>query len=132
MSIQDPISDLLTRIRNGLAASKTTVICPSSKIKTEVLRILKEQGYIQSYSVEEYDKVKKRVHIHLKYHKRAPVITKMQRVSKCSCRIYTGTGNLPVVLNGLGIAIMTTSQGLMTSAEAAKRGIGGEVICTVY
>jgi small subunit ribosomal protein S8 len=132
MSIQDPISDLLTRIRNGHSASKKTITCPSSKMKTDLLKILKDQGYIQSYSVEEYDNVKKRVHIHLKYHRREPVITEIKRVSKCSCRIYSGSQKLPVVLNGLGIAIMTTSQGLMTSAEAAKRGIGGEVICTVY
>lgn len=131
-SIQDPISDLLTCIRNAHTASKKSLSCPSSKMKTEILKILKEQGYIRNYSVEEYDGCKKRVHIELKYHKRQPVITEIKRVSKCSCRIYANSQALPQVLNGLGIAIMTTSKGLMTSSDAAKHGIGGEVLCTVY
>jgi small subunit ribosomal protein S8 len=132
MSIQDPISDLLTRIRNAHQASKKSVVCPSSKIKEGIVRILQEQGYIKSYSIEEYDNVKKRLHIELKYHKRKSVITQIKSVSKCSCRIYADSKQLPEVLGGLGIAIMTTSQGLMTSADAQKRGIGGEILCTVY
>lgn len=132
MSVQNPISDLLTRIRNAHRASKKSVICPASKIKVEILRILKEQGYIRGYSIEEYDSCKKRLHIELKYHKRQPVITAIKAISKCSCRIYAGSDKLPQVLNGLGIAIMTTSKGVMTSSEAGKLGIGGEVLCTVY
>ena len=131
-SIQDPISDLLTCIRNAHQANKKSVTCPSSRMKTEILKILKEQGYIRGYSVEEYDNCKRKVHIELKYHKRKPVISEIKRVSKCSCRIYANSQSLPKVLNGLGIAIMTTSKGLMTSSDAAKHGIGGEVLCTVY
>lgn len=132
MSVQDPISDLLTRIRNALQAGKKSVVCPSSKIKVEIVRILKEEGYISQFSVEPYDNCKNRLHIDLKYHQRQPVIAKLKTVSKCSCKIYANVSQLPDVLGGLGIAIMTTSQGVMTVTQARQRGIGGEVLCTVY
>ncbi|AGI27114.1 30S ribosomal protein S8 [Candidatus Portiera aleyrodidarum] len=126
MNMQDTISDMLTRIRNAQIAYMETVLIPSSKIKLEIARILKEEGYILYY---ENDKTN--IKIKLKYFKGKPVIEKIQRISKPSLRIYQGKDKLKKVANGLGIAIISTSKGVMTSYEARKKGIGGEVICTV-
>lgn len=126
MNMQDTISDMLTRIRNAQIAYMETVLIPSSKIKLEIARILKEEGYILYYEND-----KKNIKIKLKYFKGKPVIEKIKRISKPSLRIYQGKDKLKKVSNGLGIAIISTSKGVMTSYEARKKGIGGEVICTV-
>ena len=126
MNMQDTISDMLTRIRNAQMAYMETVLIPSSKIKLEIARILKEEGYILYYETD-----KKNIKIKLKYFKGKPVIDKIKRISKPSLRIYQGKDQLKKVANGLGIAIISTSRGVMTSYEAKKKGIGGEVICTV-
>ncbi|CEL12379.1 30S ribosomal protein S8 [Candidatus Portiera aleyrodidarum] len=126
MNMQDSISDMLTRIRNAQIAYLETVFIPKSKIKLEITRILKKEGYISDYEDDE-----KNIKIKLKYFKGKPVIEKIKRISKPSLRIYQGKGNFITVENGLGIAIISTSKGVMTSYEARKKGIGGEVICTV-
>lgn len=130
----DPIADMLTRIRNGLMAHRPDVIIPRSKLKVEIARILKQEGYIEDYAVgEEFPPT---ITVKLKYfgprrHSR-PVITTIKRISKPGRRIYVGKDRLPRVLSGMGIAILTTSQGVMTDREARRKQIGGEVICYVY
>ena len=127
----DPIADMLTRIRNGQMARKVKVEIPASKVKTELARILKEQGYIANYRVasEDYKSV---IKVYLKYRPdHSPVITRIQRVSKPGRRIYTDSKNIPRVIGGMGINILTTSQGLMTGREARRAGVGGEILCDV-
>ena len=124
----DPIADLLTRIRNANMAGKVQIVAPYSKLKAEVLRILKTEGFIQDYSQE--DRV---LHIQLKFaEKGARVITEIKRVSKPGCRVYRSMYDLPKVLNGLGIAIVSTSKGVLTDREARLANVGGEVLCTVW
>ncbi|RMH46615.1 MAG: 30S ribosomal protein S8 [Gammaproteobacteria bacterium] len=130
MSMQDPIADMLTRIRNGQAAGKKEVSMPSSKLKANIARVLKEEGYIVDYSVSEGPKPV--LTVVLKYFEGRPVIEKIERVSRPGLRIYRKANELPKVLGGLGIAIISTSKGLMTDKAARKAGHGGEVICTVY
>jgi small subunit ribosomal protein S8 len=128
----DPIADLLTRIRNANNAYHDSVEISGSKIKTEVVRILQEEGFIKSYEVVK-DPKQDKLKIGLKYGpRRERVITNLKRVSKPGLRVYSGHGNLPRVLRGLGIAILTTSQGVMTERDARRRGIGGEVLCYVW
>ncbi|MFZ8831511.1 MAG: 30S ribosomal protein S8 [Thermodesulfobacteriaceae bacterium] len=128
----DPIADMLTRIRNALMARHKTVVVPGSKLKLEIVRILKEEGYIEDYRVIE-EKPQIKIEIVLKYdEKKRPVIAGIKRVSKPGRRIYRGYKELPKVLNGLGIAIISTSQGIMTDHEARKRRVGGEVICEIW
>lgn len=126
----DPISDMLTRIRNAQSAGKVDVTMPASKMKTSIAKVLKEEGYILDHSVS--DDTKPVMTVMLKYYEGAPVIEKVQRVSRPGLRIYKGKNELPKVLNGLGIAIISTSSGLMTDKQARSHGFGGEVICTVY
>ncbi|WP_106475550.1 30S ribosomal protein S8 [Phytohalomonas tamaricis] len=130
MSMQDTLSDMLTRIRNAQLATKETVSMPSSKLKIEVARVLKEEGYIAEYAVEESEKPQ--LSVTLKYFEGKPVIEHLQRVSKPSLRIYKGKGELPTVADGLGVAIVSTSKGVMTDRAARQAGVGGEVICTVF
>lgn len=130
MSMQDTLADMFTRIRNAQMATKETVAMPSSKLKTEVARVLKDEGYITDFAVTE--SAKPELTITLKYFEGKPVIEHLQRVSKPSLRQYKGRGELPKVADGLGIAIVTTSQGVMTDRAARKAGVGGEVICTVF
>jgi len=128
----DPIADMLTRIRNALMARHKTVVVPGSKLKLEIARILKEEGYIEDYRVIE-EKPQIKIEIVLKYDERKrPVIAGIRRVSKPGRRIYRGYKELPKVLNGLGIAIISTSQGIMTDHEARKRRLGGEIICEIW
>jgi len=128
----DPIADMLTRIKNALMARHKTVVVPGSKLKLEIARILKEEGYIEDYRVIE-EKPQIKIEIVLKYdEKKRPVIAGIKRVSKPGRRIYRGYKELPKVLNGLGIAIISTSQGIMTDHEARKRRVGGEVICEIW
>lgn len=132
MNVTDPIADLLTRIRNGIHANKDTVEVPTSKLKLEVLRILKEEGYINGYDQTTVDG-HPRTRVQLKYGpRRTRVIQEIRRVSKPGLRIYKGSKDVPRVRGGMGIAILTTSQGVMTDRQARQMGIGGEVLCSVY
>ncbi|MBO0321739.1 30S ribosomal protein S8 [Muricauda sp. CAU 1633] len=131
--LTDPISDYLTRIRNASKAGHRVVDIPGSNLKRQITKILFDQGYILSYKFEE-DKVQGNIKIALKYDKatKEPIIKKLQRVSKPGLRKYSGSGDLPRVLNGLGIAIVSTSHGVMTSKQAQQENVGGEVLCYVY
>ncbi|QEP42592.1 30S ribosomal protein S8 [Ectothiorhodospiraceae bacterium BW-2] len=131
MSMTDPIADMLTRIRNGLSASKMEVAMPASKLKKAVADLLKSEGYIDDFSVQDIDG-KPTLKLSLRYYQGKPVIEEIHRVSKPSRRVYKSRNDLPSVRGGLGIAVISTSQGLMTDRAARSRGYGGEVICTVY
>jgi small subunit ribosomal protein S8 len=130
----DPIADLLTRIRNAIMAGHKVVEAPASNLKKEIARILFEKGYILSYKIIDDDKPQGTLKIALKYNSRSkmPAIKEIQRVSRPGLRQYTGVDEMPRILNGLGIAIISTSRGLMTDKEAKKEKIGGEVLCYVY
>ena len=130
MSMTDPIADMLTRIRNGQSARKPSVAMPASTAKTAVARVLKDEGYIVDYSVEG-EGATKTLSIELKYFEGAPVIETIKRISKPGLRIYRGTEELPKVLGGLGVAIVSTSAGVVSDREAREKGIGGEVLCVV-
>ena len=131
MTITDPIADMLTRIRNAVQAKHETVEVPASKIKVELARILKQEGYIENYSVD--GDLKKAIHITLKYGKHGEkVISGIKRISKPGLRVYADVESIPRVLNGLGIAILSTSKGIMTDKEARQQKIGGEVIAYVW
>jgi len=130
MSMQDTLADMCTRIRNAQMATKETVSMPSSKLKVEVARVLKQEGYITDAKVTEG--VKPELTVTLKYFEGKPVIEHLQRMSKPSLRIYKGKSELPKIADGLGVAIVTTSQGVMTDRAARQAGVGGEVICTVF
>ena len=131
----DPIADMLTRIRNGLLVGKATVEIPVSKIKVEIARILKEEGYIEDFQIVEAQPVAQ-ISVTLKYHgarrERKPVITNIERVSKPGRRVYRGRKDLPRVMSGIGIAIVTTPKGVMTAAQARRERTGGEVLCYVW
>lgn len=130
----DPISDMLTRIRNGIAARHTKVDIPASRLKIELARILKEEGYITNYSVKTSEETSFRtLRIFLRYGpKGESVISHLERNSKPSRRVYVGFGEVPRVLGGLGICVLSTSQGVMTGKQARKSKIGGELLCSVY
>ena len=130
MSMSDPIADMLTRIRNGQSADKVSVSMPASKFKESVANVLKEEGYIQDWRVEG-EGSKKLLMIDLKYYMGAPVIEKIKKVSRPGLRIYKNAEELPQVIGGMGIAIISTSKGVMTDRAARESGQGGEVICTV-
>ncbi|MCY4187065.1 MAG: 30S ribosomal protein S8 [Bryobacterales bacterium] len=128
----DPIADMLTRIRNGMAARHHKVEIPGSKVKIELARILKEEGYVANYRVAA-DQNKKTLKVYLKYRPdKRPVITQLTRVSKPSRRVYVDSQRIPRVIGGMGICVLTTSKGVMTGRKAKGLGIGGEVLCTVY
>jgi small subunit ribosomal protein S8 len=130
MSFTDPIADMLTRIRNAQAVQKPGVTMPSSKLKVAIANVLKDEGYIDSYEIAG-DAAKPVLNITLKYYAGRPVIERIERVSKPGLRIYKGRHDIPQVLNGLGVAIISTPQGLMTDRKARASGVGGEVICYV-
>jgi small subunit ribosomal protein S8 len=130
MSLQDPISDMLTRIRNAQAATKQTVAMPSSTRKVAIAKVLKDEGYIADYSVAPVEG-KLTLTVTLKYYEGKPVIESLQRVSRPGLRIYRGKSELPKVIGGLGVAIVSTSRGLMTDRAARAQGIGGEIVCYV-
>ena len=130
MSMSDPIADMLTRIRNGQQAEKEAVVMAASRMKAAIAEVLKQEGYIEDYSVSG-DEGKPQLQIDLKYYAGRPVIEKIQRVSKPGLRIYRGCAELPRVMNGLGIAIVSTSKGVMSDHKARTNGIGGEIICYV-
>lgn len=130
MSMQDPISDMLTRLRNGTMAMLKEVSMPSSKMKEAIAKVLKEEGFIADYSVE--GDVKKTLTIELKYFKRQSVIEDLERVSKPSCRLYCGSKDIPRVKDGMGIAILSTPKGILSGSDAAKQNVGGEILCYVW
>lgn len=130
MSLQDPISDMLTHIRNGQARNKKDVTMPSSKLKVAVAGILKEEGYITDFKVSE-DEIKKSLTVELKYFEGKPVIETLKRFSRPGVRRYRSKNELPTILSGLGIAIISTPKGLMTDKSARQQGVGGEVLCIV-
>lgn len=132
MKVTDPISDMLTRIRNANSAGKAEVSMPSTKVLVEIARVISEEGYIEGYSVEDTTP-QKTLHITLKYGaRRARVISGIKRISKPGLRIYTTADKLPRVLGGLGTAVISTSKGMMCDRDARKQGVGGELICYIW
>lgn len=128
----DPISDMLTRVRNAIQAKHAKVDVPASRLKMEIARILKEEGYILNFKIAE-DGAHKSIRIYLKYTTaNEPVISRIERVSRPGCRVYVGSKEVPRVLGGLGINILTTPRGVMTGSTASKQGVGGEVLCQVW
>jgi small subunit ribosomal protein S8 len=130
MSMSDPIADMLTRIRNGQAAEKTVVDMPSSKLKVAIAQVLKDEGYIEDFSVRT-DAGKATLSVALKYYVGRPVIDRLERVSRPGLRIYRQSRDIPRVMNGLGIAIVSTPRGVVTDRKARSLGVGGEVLCLV-
>ena len=130
MSMTDPISDMLTRIRNGQKARMVSVSMPASKSKEAIAKVLKDEGYITDYSLEG-EGANKALNVELKYFEGVPVIEKIQRASRPGLRVYRGNEELPKVLGGLGVAIVSTSAGVMSDRQAREKGIGGEVLCVV-
>jgi len=130
MSMSDPVADMLTRIRNAQLSEKSIVAMPASKLKQAIAQVLKDEGYIEHFTVRELD-AKPVLDIRLKYYAGRPVIEKIERVSRPGLRIYKPNKNLPNVMNGLGVAIISTSKGVMTERKARASGIGGEVLCIV-
>ena len=130
MTMQDPISDLLTRIRNAQMAGHDSVAIPNSKIKRGILKVLEDEGFINGFSAT--DEVKSQLQVELKYHNGAPVIEEIDRISRPGLRIYKESTELPQVRGGLGVAIISTDKGVMTDKKARAAGIGGEVLCTVF
>ncbi|MBC6906604.1 30S ribosomal protein S8 [Saccharophagus sp. K07] len=130
MSMQDPLADMLTRIRNAQLVGKTSVVMPSSRLKKNVAQVLKNEGYISDFSVS--DSAKPELTIELKYFEGKPVIAQLDRVSRPGLRAYVSKNDLPSVRGGLGIAIVSTSKGVMTDRAARAAGVGGEVLCTVF
>ena len=130
--LSDPIADMLTRVRNAIRARHPKVDVPSSKLKVEIARILKEEGYIANFKVAE-EGVKKTIKIYLKYSPdNEPIISAIERVSRPGCRVYVGREEIPRVLGGLGINILTTARGVMTGRDAHREKVGGEILCRVW
>jgi small subunit ribosomal protein S8 len=132
MAMSDPLGDMLTRIRNGQRARMSVVSSPHSKLRSNVLEVLKREGYIRGWSESEMRKGLHELRIELKYHEGEPVIKEIKRVSKPGRRVYTKIKDLPRVYNGLGIAILSTPQGVMSDSEARTANVGGEVLCRVF
>jgi small subunit ribosomal protein S8 len=130
MTMTDPVSDLLTRIRNASDARHETVDIPSSKMKLEIARILKEEGYISGFSSIQ-DSKQGSIRIHLKYEGKSAVISSLERISRPGCRVYVGKSEIPSIIGGMGICIMSTSQGILTGKQAQEKGLGGEVLCAI-
>lgn len=132
MSLTDPVADFLTRIRNGIRARQQKVDVPASKLKLELARILKEEGFISNFKATE-EEGRKVLRVYLKYgNNNEAAISRLQRVSSPGCRVYVGHDEIPRVLGGMGINILTTPRGVMTGREARKQGVGGEILCEIY
>jgi small subunit ribosomal protein S8 len=128
----DPISDMLTRVRNALGARQSKVEVPASRLKIEIVRILKQEGYIANYRVAD-EEGKRTIKIYLKYQPdHTPVISRLERISKPGRRVYAGSKGIPSIIGGMGINIVTTSHGVMTDKQARKAGVGGEILCSIY
>lgn len=132
MAMSDPLGDMLTRIRNGQMAKKSTVLAPASKLRSNVLEVLKREGFIRGFEETENRPGVREINIELKYFEGAPAIQEISRVSKPGRRVYSGIKDLPVVYNGLGISIISTPRGVMSDAEAREANVGGEVLCQVF
>ena len=132
MYVSDPIGDMITRIRNGHAAGKRSVMSPYSKFREQVLTVLRDEGYIRGFRMEEIRKDIKQLFVELKYTENTPVITAITRKSKPGLRLYVPFSKMPKVANGLGISILSTSKGVMSDITARNHGIGGELLCTVF
>ena len=130
MSMSDPIADMLTRIRNAQSVDKASVSMPSSKLKVAIAQVLKDEGYIDDFAVRS-DGARNQLEIALKYYAGRPVIERIERVSRPGLRVYRGRDAIPAVMNGLGVAIVTTPKGVMTDRKARQTGVGGEVLCYV-
>jgi small subunit ribosomal protein S8 len=130
MSMSDPIADMLIRIRNAQLVGHTDVVMPASKLKASIAQVLKDEGYIEDFALRE-NGAKKELRIGLKYYAGRPVIERLERVSKPGLRVYRGRDDIPRVMNGLGVAILSTSRGVMTDRKARADGVGGEVLCIV-
>ena len=130
MSMSDPIADMLTRIRNAQLAEKTSVVVPASKVKVSIAKVLKDEGYIEDFALRG-EGAKRALEIGLKYYAGRPVIERIERVSRPGLRIYKPAKDIPQVMNGLGVAIVSTSRGVMTDRKARQTGVGGEVLCIV-
>jgi small subunit ribosomal protein S8 len=130
MSMSDPIADMLTRIRNAQMVEKVSVAMPSSKVKVAIAQVLKDEGYIEDFAIKA-EGAKAELQIALKYYAGRPVIERLERVSRPGLRVYKGRNDIPVVMNGLGVAIVSTPKGVMTDRKARATGVGGEVICYV-
>ena len=130
MSMSDPIADMLVRIRNAQLVGHTEVAMPASKLKSAIAQVLKDEGYIEDYALRD-DGVKKQLRIGHKYYAGRPVIERLERVSKPGLRVYRGRDDIPRIMNGLGVAILSTSRGVMTDRKARADGVGGEILCIV-
>ena len=130
MAMHDPIADMLTRIRNAQRANKVSVSMPSSKLKMAIAKVLKDEGYVEEFAVRNEDS-KPVLDVQLKYYAGRPVIERIDRVSRPGLRVYKGSNDIPKVMNGLGVAIVSTSKGVMTDRKARAAGIGGELLCVV-
>lgn len=132
MTMSDPLGDMLTRIRNAQLRQKNLVSTPASKLRGDVLDVLKEEGYIRGYAKVDYDGGKSEYEIELKYFDGHPVIKDLKRISKPGRRVYSSVRNLPTIANGLGVAILSTPKGVMSDARARDENVGGEVLCSVF
>ncbi len=132
MSLMDPIGDMFTRIRNGQMRSLDNIKVPASKFRLKILEVLKSEGYINNFLVENSRNNKKDLKVNLKYFEGSPVIKEIKRVSKPGRRVYSRASSIPKIQNGLGLAILSTSKGIMSDTEARKKNIGGEIICRVF
>lgn len=132
MSMTDPIADMITRIRNGQRARKSSVNTPASRMRGAILEVLKSEGYIRGYAKSESDTGKPSFDVELKYSEDKPVIVEIQRISRPGRRVYSGVDDLPRIYNGLGISIISTPRGVMSDIEARKQNVGGEVLCRVF
>ena len=131
MTMTDPISDLLTRIRNGQMVRKPKISCPASKIKVAILKVLKDEGFIRGFEIIE-DEKGRQLEISLKYFDGKPVIKEISRVSKPGMRVYSSVKSMPLIRNGLGISIVSTPKGVMSDSSARNENVGGEILCTVF
>jgi small subunit ribosomal protein S8 len=130
MSMSDPIADMLVRIRNAQMVGHTEVVMPASKLKSAIAQVLKDEGYIEDFALRD-EGAKKQLRIGLKYYAGRPVIERLERVSKPGLRVYRGRDDIPRIMNGLGVAILSTSRGVMTDRKARADGVGGEILCIV-
>ena len=132
MNLNDPLGDMLTRIRNAQMRGKSSVVSPSSKLRRWVLDVLKDEGYIRGYSEKQFTGTMAELEIELKYHEGRPVIQDIQRVSKPGRRVYSSVKTMPIVQNGLGISILSTPKGVMSDSAARENNVGGEVLCRIF
>jgi small subunit ribosomal protein S8 len=132
MAISDPVGDMLTRIRNAQMRSRASVSTPASKLRERVLEVMKEEGYIRGFARVDYQDGKSEIEIELKYFDGKPVIRNLKRISTPGRRVYSSVDDLPTVANGLGVAILSTSKGVMSDSQARRENVGGEVLCSIF